>query len=148
MPELKRKARIRRVIELRVLGYTIPMIHDALKKEGFIMGISERQIFTDLRSTQALAVVDEIKRKQLSDIAIASSVSVRLKYRDKLLGKIIPKKIDVSSRQAGEVKHKHEFTGLLSDFAELFPTAGEDTLPDTKGDDTREQVAEKSKSDT
>ena len=89
MSELKRVARQRRTIELRCLGYSIPKIAETLKEEK--IKSSERTVFRDLRSALAEDMIQELLRIQNRDITEAQDVEVRLKYRDRILGKLMPK---------------------------------------------------------
>jgi len=86
-----RKRRVRRVLELSTAGMTIPDISAKMKQEGF--AASERTVWNDQHSIEAKDYQEEILRKQLVDITIADT-EVRLKYRDKLLDKLMPRKIE------------------------------------------------------
>lgn len=87
----QRKRRVRRVLELSTTGMTIPDISAMMKKEGF--KASERTVWGDLNSVEAKDYLEEILRKQLTDITIAD-IELRLKYRGKLLDKLMPSKIE------------------------------------------------------
>jgi len=78
---------------------TIPDISDMMKEEGF--KASERTVWNDLNSTEAKDYLEEILRKQLTDITIAD-IGLRLKYRGKLLDKLLPSKIE--QKVEGEVR--------------------------------------------
>ena len=84
---LKQDQRRVRVIELRCSGYTEAQIAEML-------GVSERTIRRDLRSAIAEEFVSELKRRQLKDIEESQDPKTRLEYRDKLLNKLIPKKVN------------------------------------------------------
>jgi len=94
-----RARRLRRVLELSTSGMTIPDISDMMKEEGF--KASERTVWNDLNSTEAKDYLEEILRKQLTDITIAD-IGLRLKYRGKLLDKLLPSKIE--QKVEGEVR--------------------------------------------
>jgi len=87
----QRKRRLRRVLELSTAGMTIPDISTQMKTEGF--AASERTVWTDLNSIEAKDYQAEILRKQLTDITIAD-IKTRLKYRGKLLDKLMPSKVE------------------------------------------------------
>jgi len=98
---------VRRVLELSTSGMTIPDISDMMKNEGF--AASERTVWSDLNSIEAKDYLEEILRKQLTDISLAPIV-VRLKYRGKLLDKLMPSKIE--QKVEGEV-HTYDVESLL-----------------------------------
>lgn len=95
----QRKRRLRRVLELSTSGMTIPDISTLMKQEGY--AASERTIWNDLNSVEAQDYLEEILRKQLTDITIAD-IGLRLKYRGKLLDKLLPSKIE--QKVEGEVR--------------------------------------------
>jgi transposase len=84
---LKRANRRLQVIELMCKGFTEIQIAKKL-------GVSERTIRRDLRSLEAQEFGEELKRRQLRDIAECEDIRLRLEYRDRLLGKLIPKKVN------------------------------------------------------
>jgi len=99
---------VRRVLELSTAGMTIPDISDMMKQEGF--AASERTVWSDLNSIEAKDYLEEILRKQLTDITIAD-IALRLQYRGKLLDKLLPSKIE--QKVEGEV-HTYDVDSLLS----------------------------------
>lgn len=105
----QRKRRLRRVLELATAGMTIPEISVKMKGEGF--AASERTVWSALHSIEAKDYQEEILRKQLTDITIAD-IDLRLKYRDKLLDKIMPQKIETKAEVTVD---KKEYTIVLSD---------------------------------
>ena len=58
------------------------------------LGVSERTIRRDLKSSQTQDFVEELKRKQLKDIEETDDTKIRMKYRDRLLDKLIPKQVN------------------------------------------------------
>ena len=88
-----RKRRVKRVLELSTSGMTIPQISAALKKEG-IHAFSERTVWDDLNSVEAQEYLDELIRKQLSDITIEKSSNLRMKYRGQLIMRLLPSKVE------------------------------------------------------
>lgn len=83
---IKQFKRRKRVIELRCRGWTEVQI-------ASFLGVSERTIRRDLKSAQANEFVEELKRRQLEDIEENDDSKVRLKYRDKILDKLLPKQV-------------------------------------------------------
>jgi len=94
-----RARRLRRVLELSTAGFTIPDISAKMKEEGY--AASERTVWSVLNSIEAKDYMEEILRKQLTDITIAD-IELRLKYRGKLLDKLLPSKIE--QKVEGEVR--------------------------------------------
>ena len=71
-----------RVIELRCSGYSEVKIAE-------LLGVSERTVRRDLKSSIAEEFVEELKRRQLRDIEESEDPKIRLLYRDKLLNKLM-----------------------------------------------------------
>ncbi len=84
---LKQDERRIRVIEFRCSGYTEAKIAE-------LLGVSERTVRRDLKSSIAEEFVRELKRRQLKDIEESKDPKIRLLYRDKLLNKLMPKKVN------------------------------------------------------
>ena len=87
VPKLKPTIRRKRVIDFRAQGRKIADIATELK-------VSEKTIDRDLKSTQITAFIDEIQRQQLDDIQHEEKSYVRMQFRDKLLDKLMPKKVE------------------------------------------------------
>jgi AcrR family transcriptional regulator len=83
---LKKKARRRRIIELRTQGHTITEIAEEL-------GVGDSTVDRDLKSRDAQEFIDALVQQQLADI-ISAKIGVRLHYRDKLLEKMMPRKVE------------------------------------------------------
>ncbi len=103
----QRKRRVRRVLELSTSGMTIPDISVMMKGEGF--KASERTVWSDLNGIDAKDYQAEILRKQLTDITIAD-IRLRLKYRGKLLDKLMPSKVE--QKIEGDI-HTYDVEALL-----------------------------------
>ncbi len=103
----QRKRRVRRVLELSTSGMTIPDISARMIKEGF--KASERTVWSDLNGIEAKDYQAEILRKQLTDITIAD-IRLRLKYRGKLLDKLMPSKVE--QKIEGDI-HTYDVEALL-----------------------------------
>ena len=84
---LKQDERKIRVIELSCLGYTE-------RKIAGLLGVSERTVRRDLKSVDAEDYVGELKRRQLKDIEESKDRKIRLHFRDRLLNKLMPKKVN------------------------------------------------------
>ena len=84
---LKQVERRIRVMQLRCSGYTEVQIAD-------VLGVSERTVRRDLRSSAAEDFVCEFKRRQFKDIEECEDLKMRLDFRDKMLNKLMPKKVN------------------------------------------------------
>ena len=76
-----------RVVKLMCMGKSGQEIAD-------ILGVSIRTVQRDLKSIEVQEIVEELKRRQLLDIEESEDERTRLQYRDKLLDKLIPKKVN------------------------------------------------------
>lgn len=83
---LRKKARRRRVIELKAEGKTIAEIAKEL-------GVSDTTIDRDLKSQDIQSFIDELIRQQILDIK-AAKLPTRLTFRSDLLDKLLPKKLE------------------------------------------------------
>ena len=82
---LKQVERRIRVMQLRCSCYTEAQI-------AAVLGVSERTVRRDLRSSDAEEFVCELKRRQFKDIEECQDLKMRLDFRDKMLNKLMPKK--------------------------------------------------------
>jgi len=88
---ISKDARATRVVNLKMLGLTEAQISKTMENEGY-KHVSTRTISRLLNSIDAQAIRDELLRRQLRDIDSAD-IKTRLKYRDKILSKLLkPKK--------------------------------------------------------
>lgn len=108
-----------------------------MAEEGY-WHVSLRTINRLLNSLEAQAYVEELKRLQLRDITIAE-IPLRLKYRDRLLDKLMPRKIQ--HKVTGELKQEVGFPDLReADIARFITTItrigmeAEDRVPDQSDD--------------
>ena len=83
--------RVVRVVECWALGLSAFETAKVMKDEGY--RISVHTVYNDRHSTEAQKYVDELIRRQLRDIALAD-LEQKLNYRDKLIGKLVPQKIE------------------------------------------------------
>lgn len=129
--KVKQEARRKRVIELRCVGLTQAQICEKLREEGF--RTSERTVWADLHSATAEDFIEELKRRQLADIALAGDdYEVRLKYRDLLLDKIMPRKVEqkTESKVAVVVDDGKDVATLLAKYEILFEGMEKTTPPE------------------
>jgi len=87
---LSKTSRLNRAFELKMRGMSDAEISKTMKGEGFKY-VSRRTISRLMTSIEATRMIEELERLQLRDIAIAD-IHLRLKYRAKLLDKLMPRK--------------------------------------------------------
>ena len=87
-----RLLRVKKALELLTAGMTIPEISARLIKEGY--AASERTIAKDLNGVEAKEYLDELIRKQLTDITIEKDSNLRMKYRGQLIMRLLPNKVE------------------------------------------------------
>lgn len=83
-----------RVVQLWALGVSGEDTVAKMKEEGF--RISHKTVYRDRHSTEAAEYVEELIRLQLQDIK-GASLEQKLNYRDKLIGKLVPQRIEALS---------------------------------------------------
>jgi len=91
---LKTEIRRRRVIELHVQGSTIPEIVQKLNAEN--IKVSEKTVWNDLHSEMAEDYLTpfskELIRKQNKDIEDEKDSQFRIRARDRLIGRVLPRR--------------------------------------------------------
>ena len=107
--KISSKARLDRAIDLKCRGLTDREISDHMKEEGY-QWVSERTINKILNTVPEERVVEELKRLQLRTITTAD-VPLQLKYRDRLLEKMMPRRVE----QVGSVKQEIDVKQNVSD---------------------------------
>jgi len=126
---VKKAGRISRILELRVKGYTLEQIATELK-------CNESTIRRNLKDESTQAFIDALVREQLADI-VAAKTGTRLHYRDKLLEKMMPRKVE--SKTEGKldiaVDKGKDIADLLTKYDTLFL---EKTVPSK--DSSQQQV--------
>ena len=126
---LKKKVRRRQVIELRSRGRTINQIAEKL-------GVGDSTVDRDLKSSDIQEFIDALVQQQLIDI-LDAKIGPRLHYRDKLLEKMMPRKVE--SKTEGKldivVDKGKDIAELLTKYDTLFL---EETVPGKN--DSTEQV--------
>ena len=94
--------RLARALDLKARGLTDAEISERMKDEGY-MHVSVRTINSLLNSLEAKSFVDELLRLQLRDIT-TSDTALRMKYRDRLLEKLMPKRIEQQIEGATDIR--------------------------------------------
>lgn len=84
--KLGKKIRRRKIAIMKGEGFTVEEMSKAL-------GVSDSTVDRDLKSAEVQEFVDELIRQQLLDIKKAP-IRVRLHYRDSLIDKHMPKKME------------------------------------------------------
>jgi len=87
-----------RVVELRARGLTYEQIAHEL-------GVCSRTVIRDMQSVDVKKFVEELVRRQLEDIEGADEKS-RLRYRDYILDKLMPKRVEAKTETRGVVEYK------------------------------------------
>ena len=100
--KISAKARLDRAIDLKCRGLTDKEISDHMKEEGY-QWVSERTINKILNEVPEERVVEELKRLQLRSITTAD-VALQLKYRDKLLEKMMPRRVEQTLDGSSEIR--------------------------------------------
>jgi hypothetical protein len=59
--------------------------------------VSKKTVYRHRHSLTAQEIIEELMRQQLRDIALCQSPTAKMKYRDKLLDKLIPKAIEMKT---------------------------------------------------
>lgn len=124
---LARQARrTQRIIQLQIAGLTQSEIVVQLREEGF--PISERTISRTFKTPQHQVFLDELIRQQLQDITLnrQSNPEAAMKYRDGLLEKLIPKRVEQKLETSGtmEVKtYEQTIEALIMLISEKHPDA-------------------------
>jgi len=98
-----------RIVEMWGLGFTAEETVRAFREE-YSIHIGLATVYRKRHSITAQEIIDEIMRKQLRDIARDDSSDLRMKYRDKLLEKLIPQRIESLSVQKIEQHVKIDAT--------------------------------------
>lgn len=82
-----------KIVECWGLGFTAEETVKAIQEWKGIT-ISLNTIYRHRHSLTAKELIDELLRKQMRDIAKEDRSDLRMKYRDKLLEKLIPQRIE------------------------------------------------------
>jgi len=102
---LKREVRCRRTIELHALGKTIPEIVLDLSAEN--IKTSEPTVWRDLHSEMAGDYLSpfamELIRKQNREIEATKDPLTKLRYRDRLIARVLPRREIIKTEIKGEL---------------------------------------------
>ncbi len=118
-----RRRRVKKALELATAGMTIPEISARLIKEGH--AASERTVGKDLRGVEAQEYLDELIRKQLTDITIEKDSNLRMKYRGQIIMRLLPAKVE--QKVQGEV-----ITYDVKDLLDSMPNSPVPQTPEEK----------------
>jgi len=89
-----------KIVECWGLGFTAEETVTAIQEwKNIHIGLAT--VYRHRHSLTAKEIIDELMRKQMRDIAREDNSAVRMKYRDKLLAKLIPQRIEA------DVKSEH-----------------------------------------
>jgi len=118
-----------RIIELKLRGLTAADITARMRNEGYSK-ISERTVerfWATIRKTSgeyppwSPEMVEELQRQQLADITMVDERELKLKYRDRLLDKLMPRRFEqtLSGGLSQDVKVKQDVSD--EQFAKFVP---------------------------
>jgi predicted transcriptional regulator len=126
---IKKATRISKALQLQAKGYTLEQIAQEL-------GCNEKTIRRNLKDEPTQAFIDALVQAQLVDI-VGAKTGTRLHYRDKLLEKMMPRKVE--SKTEGKldiaVDKGKDIADLLTKYDTLFL---EKTVPSK--DNSQQQV--------
>jgi len=108
-----------KIVECWGLGLTAEETVKAIQEWKDIT-IALGTVYNHRHSITAQNIIDELIRKQLRDIAKESDSDLRMKYRDKLLEKYIPKRVEA------DLKSEHTETQKLIHLHMYMPKKRED----------------------
>jgi len=92
-PKQETPSRTTRIVQLRVRGMTDEATAAQLRSEGYLKCGQKTvsRTWVKIRKEHNEGFVEELQRQQLADITMADSREVKLKYRDKLLERLMPR---------------------------------------------------------
>jgi hypothetical protein len=87
-----------RIVELKLRGFTAVDVAERMRSEGYSK-VSERtveRLWAEVRREESGFswsgdMIEELLRQQLAEITIVDERSLKLKYRDRLLDKLMPR---------------------------------------------------------
>ena len=103
-----------KIVECWGLGFTAEETVTAIA-EWKDIHIGLATVYRHRHSLTAQQIIDELLRKQMRDIAKEDDSDLRMKYRDKLLEKLIPQTVLQYSRSVERVEHV-DLTPLLAKY--------------------------------
>ena len=108
-----------KIVECWGLGLTAEETVKAIQEwKGITIALGT--VYNHRHSITAQNIIDELIRKQLRDIAKEDDSDLRMKYRDKLLEKYIPKRVEA------DLKSEHTETQKLIHLHMYMPKKRED----------------------
>ena len=105
-----------RIVELKLRGLTATDIAARMRSEGYSK-ISERTVerfWASIRKDSgayppwSCEMVEELQRQQLADITMVDERELKLKYRDRLLEKMMPRRVEQVGSVKQEIDVKHD----------------------------------------
>ena len=103
-----------KIVECWGLGFTAEETVTAIAEwKGIRIGLAT--VYRHRHSLTAQQIIEELMRKQMRDIAKEDNSDLRMKYRDKLLEKLIPQTVLQYSRSVERVEHV-DLTPLLAKY--------------------------------
>ena len=100
--KISKVSRLARALDLKTRGLTDSEISVRMTEEGY-RRVSMHTINRLLNGVEAKLFVDELLRLQLRDITI-SDTHLRLKYRDKILEKLMPRRVEQMVDGSSEIR--------------------------------------------
>lgn len=91
-----------------------------------MMGLAT--VYRHRHSLTAQQIIDELMRKQMRDIAKEDNSDVRMKYRDKLLEKLLPKRLEMYSQHEERVDVDVNIQALLERYEGIVERASNRNL--------------------
>lgn len=111
-----RPSRETRIVELKVRGMTDAATSAQLRSEGYIHASQKTvsRLYQHLKKDHGEVLIEELQRQQLADITLIDSRELKLKYRDRLLDKLMPR-APTPIQLAGDSRLTVMFDGGLED---------------------------------
>jgi len=124
------------IVECWGLGLTAEETIEAiLQTKNVKVGLAT--IYRHRHSITAQQIIDELIRKQLRDIAKEGVSDIRMKYRDKLLEKFIPKRFEayLKSQHTEKVDISVDIKSLLEQYETVVQTASNRNLRENNSEE-------------
>lgn len=112
-----------KIVECWGLGFTAEETVRAVEEwKGITIALNT--VYRHRHGITAQQIIDELIRKQLRDIAKDDNSDLRMKYRDKLLDKLIPHRIEAMSKHVEQVDvHVEHIDWALTEHAKVIGEA-------------------------
>ena len=116
------KQTVQHIVEMWGLGFTAEETRRALR-EQYSVHVGLATVYRKRHSITAQIMIDELMRKQMRDIARSDTAESRMKYRDKLLEKLIPQRIEsVTEATLKHVEEKRDVT-IIAEYTRAIDSA-------------------------